>query len=51
MLTFLGVIFCLIVGSIIGVASLYFISCKNQKVRKIIIDKLNNCECSDGKCS
>jgi len=51
MLSFLGVIFCLILGAIGGVVGLYFLSCKNEKVRKYIIDKLENCKCSDGTCS
>lgn len=51
MLSFLGVIFCLAIGAIGGVIGSYFIACNNSKIRQFIIDKLSNCNCSDGKCS
>jgi len=51
MLSFLGVIFSLVIGAVVGVIGLYFIACKNPKIRQFIIDKLSNCNCSDGKCS
>ncbi len=51
MLSFLGIVFCLIIGAIGGVIGLYFISCNNEKIRKYIVDKLSNCNCSNGRCS
>lgn len=51
MLSFFGVIFCLLAGAVGGVVGLYFIACKNAAVKQFILDKINSCGCSDGTCS